>query len=479
MLRKNVVLVLALVLVLSGIRIGSAAPYLLTDLGTLGGTTSAGYGVNDSGWVTGWADQAGSTVPQAFLATPFGNSPYGAYSMIDVSTLAGIASTAPSRGYSINDSGAMVGFADGPTNRDAFVYTGGPGGSSADATLLTNLPGALNGEGSAIWVFGINNAGQIAGAIGNVAFFYNGTTSVSLGTFSGGQLSDAYALNDNGLVVGNASVGSVDPLNYAFVSASGAALQPVLTAGFGGPAGIAFGINDAGTIVGALGGVGIGPNEVARSGPDSTEVGLDRALGQAFVATPGASGYTESVLPPLVAGDTTTNGAFGIDTAGAVVGESNHLAIIATGNGSAWTTTDLNTVVPNLGTWTLQSASAISQNGDYIVGYGTTSSGGPTHAFLLTAVLPGDANYDGKVDINDLTIVLAHYGQTGTTWGQGEFTGDGTVDINDLTIVLAHYGQGLGSSAAGNVSAVPEPSALLLAAAGLLGLLARARRKRK
>ena len=34
------------------------------------------------------------------------------------------------------------------------------------------------------------------------------------------------------------------------------------------------------------------------------------------------------------------------------------------------------------------------------------------------------------------------------SWGQGEFTGSGTVDINDLTIVLAHYNQSLGSSAA-------------------------------
>ena len=32
---------------------------------------------------------------------------------------------------------------------------------------------------------------------------------------------------------------------------------------------------------------------------------------------------------------------------------------------------------------------------------------------------PGDANYDGKVDINDLTIVLAHYGQTDMTWKPG------------------------------------------------------------
>ena len=96
-------------------------------------------------------------------------------------------------------------------------------------------------------------------------------------------------------------------------------------------------------------------------------------------------------------------------------------------------------------------------------------------SFVLT--IPGDANYDGKVDINDLTVVLAHYNQSGMTWSQGEFTGSGTVDINDLTIVLAHYNQGVGSSAAG-VAAVPEPSTIAIAAAALLGLLACCRRKR-
>ena len=84
---------------------------MLTDLGTLGGTTSAVYGVNNSGWVTGWADETGSTVPRAFLATRTSSAPYGAYSMIDVSTLAGFASTVTVSGYSINNSGAMVGFA--------------------------------------------------------------------------------------------------------------------------------------------------------------------------------------------------------------------------------------------------------------------------------------------------------------------------------------------------------------------------------
>ena len=85
----------------------------------------------------------------------------------------------------------------------------------------------------------------------------------------------------------------------------------------------------------------------------------------------------------------------------------------------------------------------------------------------VETVLPGDANLDGQVDVNDLTIVLSHFAQTGMAWTQGEFTGDGTVDVNDLTIVLAHYGQSVGASA-GSLAAVPEPgSAAPLAGIGL------------
>ena len=96
----------------------------------------------------------------------------------------------------------------------------------------------------------------------------------------------------------------------------------------------------------------------------------------------------------------------------------------------------------------------------------------------LVLTTPGDANYDGRVDINDLTIVLAHYNQSRLGWAQGEFTGSGTVDINDLTIVLAHYNQSIGSSTAA-LAAVPEPSAIAITAAALLGLLTCCRPKRK
>ena len=60
------------------------------------------------------------------------------------------------------------------------------------------------------------------------------------------------------------------------------------------------------------------------------------------------------------------------------------------------------------------------------------------------------------MDINDLTIVLTNYGQTGMAWSQGDFNGDTQVDINDLTIVLTDYG--MTYSAGHGIKAVPEPS---------------------
>ena len=97
--------------------------------------------------------------------------------------------------------------------------------------------------------------------------------------------------------------------------------------------------------------------------------------------------------------------------------------------------------------------------------------------FLLTPTLPGDANVDGKVDINDLSRVLTNYDQsTGANgWKLGDFNNDGKVDINDLSVVLTNYDRSVGAAAPA-ISAVPEPSSALLLLAGLAALLALLRR---
>jgi len=44
-----------------------AVRYTLTDLGTLGGTFSQAYGVNDKGWVVGYSSTEGDSALHAFL----------------------------------------------------------------------------------------------------------------------------------------------------------------------------------------------------------------------------------------------------------------------------------------------------------------------------------------------------------------------------------------------------------------------------
>ncbi|XOV74567.1 MAG: hypothetical protein ACFHWZ_13750 [Phycisphaerales bacterium] len=51
--------------------------------------------------------------------------------------------------------------------------------------------------------------------------------------------------------------------------------------------------------------------------------------------------------------------------------------------------------------------------------------------------IPGDANGDGLVDLADLNMVLANFGQTTDI---GDVTGDGAVDLGDLNLVLAEFG---------------------------------------
>jgi hypothetical protein len=69
--------------------------------------------------------------------------------------------------------------------------------------------------------------------------------------------------------------------------------------------------------------------------------------------------------------------------------------------------------------------------------------GGVFPKLTIETAIPGDLNYDGLVDLADLTELLAHYGMLeGAGYEDGDINHDGRVDLTDLSQLLAHYGQG-------------------------------------
>lgn len=85
-----------------------------------------------------------------------------------------------------------------------------------------------------------------------------------------------------------------------------------------------------------------------------------------------------------------------------------------------------------------------------------------------TEYLPGDANYDGTVDIADLNLVRNNFG----SYAQGDMDGDGVVGIEDLNSVRNNFGAAL-------PQAVPEPSSLALMALALISLAKIPSRRRR
>lgn len=124
-----------------GLSAQAATTYKLTDLGTLGGSESAGQGINNAGQVTGHASLSGNAGTHAFM--------YSGGTMTDLGTLLG---GFYSVGYGINDAGQVTGFSDiSNGDQHAFVYSAGS---------MTDL-GTLGGTTS--YGLGINNAGQATG----------------------------------------------------------------------------------------------------------------------------------------------------------------------------------------------------------------------------------------------------------------------------------------------------------------------------
>ncbi|MBV8818709.1 MAG: DUF3466 family protein [Acidobacteriaceae bacterium] len=228
------------------------------DLGGFGGTTASGYAINSAGVVTGWAQTAagatngfvlhgsGLTDLNGAADESFGYGVNSSGAVVGTryengqahATLwSGGSAVELSLGFAtgINDSGEVVG-----GNGQAFVVSGGV------LRSLGTLPG---GKWSS--AYGVNDSGDVVG-YGDVAggsfrgFVYLPQTgTVLLGTL-GGNNSYAMAINDAGEIVGHAMLANGN--EHAFEATAGGPLVDLGT--LGGSSSYAYGINNLGAVVG-------------------------------------------------------------------------------------------------------------------------------------------------------------------------------------------------------------------------------------
>jgi probable HAF family extracellular repeat protein len=210
----------------------------MTDLGTLGGNSSTGNDINDSGQVAGYSNG------HAFITGPNG------VGMIDLGTLGGDNSMSYAKG--INGAGRVVGYSAsylelGGMTFHAFIT--GPNGVG-----MTDL-GTLGGDNSD--AFDINDTGQVVGlagtAEGAIHAFITGPDGVGmtdLGTLGGGG-SEASGINDAGQVVGGSA--TAEGQSHAFITGPNGVGMTDLNSLAGLPSGIiltsAIDINNAGQVL--------------------------------------------------------------------------------------------------------------------------------------------------------------------------------------------------------------------------------------
>ena len=315
--------------------------YKVQDLGTLGGTDSVAWDINDSGQVVGKAATSSSS-GHAFLYDKDQNNGQ----MQDLGHLGGAYSYA----LGINDSGQVVGSSRlSSGGYGAFLYTNGQ---------MQDL-GSLGGTHSS--ANGINNSGQVVGesstaSSGPRAFLYdkdqNNGQMQDLGSLEGTDRSTASDINNFGQVVGHSTISN--NTHHAFLYSNGQ-MQGLGT--LGGTHSVALGINNSGQVAGWASTTSSGPRAFLKEDGQPMQslgtLGGDRSSARDINDSGQVVGYS-----------TTSSG-------------SDHAFLYSNGQ-----MTDLNTLIPANSGWTLERATAINSAGQIAaIGY---KDGVGTRALLLT-----------------------------------------------------------------------------------------------
>jgi len=348
--------------------LAAQAYYTRTDLGTLTGEPSLALGINASGQVAGYDEDASTGNESAWF--------WEDGSFTSLGTLGGATSAA----RDLNASGTVVGRADtagGDTHAFSWDSVGG----------MQDL-GVLSGRTDSV-AYGANGDDEVVGAslnlgastVRRLAFLYLPSAAYglpsgmnNLGTL-GGNESMATDVNDSGQVVGGAQDSSADMRPFLWLPSAAY--------------GLSAGMNDLGTLGGDSRRIAHRAQAINASGQ---VVGMSyTAAGDAhaFLWLPSAAyGLSAGMndLGTLTGGD--TSWAFGIANDGKVVGTSN----VTDGDfhGFIWengTMTDLNDQMELGSGWEMARATNINANG-YPVGWGTNASS-QTRAIVLTAASCG------------------------------------------------------------------------------------------
>lgn len=347
-----------------------SASWTLTDLGTLGGTSSAANGLNNAGQVVGYA--------QAADGTP--------YPVIWRGGVAVQLSTRPGRAVAISAGGVAAGnvmSADG-LRLDATLLTGG------NAHDLGTFGGSFSLAAA------VNDSGQVVGYSRTPdekdhAFLATASGTLDLGTY-GGQYSYAYGLNQAGLAVGSAF--DVSGMSRCFLSTGGGLIDPGT---LGGRLCNALAVNDAGQVTGSSStSAGIGHAFVldSRGMVDLGTLGGSSSIGYAINRighVVGASRTASNQLHAFFHDGTrmvdlgtlggTSSAATGVNASGPVVGNST----LANGSKQPFffangVMLNVNTLVPGLSN--VDANQIFLNDAGQIAGTGTIA--GKQRAFLLT-----------------------------------------------------------------------------------------------
>ena len=237
---------------------GELPVYTITDLGTLGGSSSMARGINELGQVVGdsWTLDDGrhgflwdSSTGMMDLGRGYAQAINNAGQVVGQyndnaffwDSVAGMTEIVEGYAYDISELGQVVG-GQGPENYDddydAFLW------DETNGLISIEILGV---EDSTAWA--INEAGQVAGWMTRQrrAFIWDSVNGmVQLPDF--GPVSMAYDINNDGQLVGSSYVGQQPDTTRAFLWDSDGSVAELETL-YGRSA--AYAINDAGDIVGS------------------------------------------------------------------------------------------------------------------------------------------------------------------------------------------------------------------------------------